>query len=321
MQCIHVGSSCFNSTAWEIQRSQWKIESRIHSPLNFFKLRHVTKDYRIVDMNATSKQWTHENVTLIWPSWEKGFGDVMGMTLLPLSKVIQDEALGNMLWAFSGIGNSNLANIVRSRLADKTCAFERPPANWTQCKFCAKYTRVCLSTLPTSTVPQPRTFFEFWMPPPSPIPSIYDNKIVLIPRHSKHRGIHWHLTKELCGEKCVIMNTSRDLMEQRTELQNACAIVYAWGGNWVQTLFSTNAHIVEVQSDIFRKHSGQWGEQPYRWNGCTRREVACSRYVTKSKCKSLSCAWKENMHLKPRDFMNFMKDRTDCVTNAHIGTR
>jgi hypothetical protein len=73
---------------------------------------------------GTPFAWGGKELTMVWPQWENGFGDVIAHTLLPLAEYAADGPIRSPL-AVSGLKYPILARLLTA-VAPHACASERP---------------------------------------------------------------------------------------------------------------------------------------------------------------------------------------------------
>ena len=119
-----------------------RVLPRIREPLMPGQLRHLEHDTSHLPLDgqggsnesrlleAASAQagvpfvWGGNTLTMVWPQWENGFGDVIAHTLLPIAEYAHAGPLASPL-AVSGLKYHILARLLRA-VAPRACAFERP---------------------------------------------------------------------------------------------------------------------------------------------------------------------------------------------------
>jgi len=96
-----------------------------HLPLD---AREGSKESRLLEaagaMAGVQFGWGGDELTMVWPQWENGFGDVIAHTLLPLAEYAHAGPLASPL-AVSGLKYPILAQLLRA-IAPRACASERP---------------------------------------------------------------------------------------------------------------------------------------------------------------------------------------------------
>jgi len=96
-----------------------------HLPLD---ARGGSKESRLLEaagaMAGVQFGWGGDELTMVWPQWENGFGDVIAHTLLPLAEYAHAGPLASPL-AVSGLKYPILAQLLRA-IAPRACASERP---------------------------------------------------------------------------------------------------------------------------------------------------------------------------------------------------
>ena len=321
IKCYDVGYSCFTYDDWFLDTQKWKIFERIiHNPLNYFRLRHVLRDARVKNVIKFNQfknldiEYVNSSIVM-WPVWENGFGDVWGTTILPMMSTFTTSRHMISKWAFSGMKNRLNADVLKHKLK-KVCAFERVPSNWESCNFCSKFTKVCISTDLNSIVQNSRNTMKNIMISYNNF-TIKEkgasNEIALIARPSIPRAIDWHSFIHTC-KNCKIVYTNTTLVNVARELKDVCAVVYVWGGQFIHTLLAPiEAQRIEVQNEVFFRKATDWAFQNFKWNDCLndKYKSSCHRYLTKSSCTSLNCAWKSNISLSD-DFFKFVNEKIIC---------
>ena len=115
---------------------------KIREPLLPNRLRHLEKDISHLPLDAREGSsesrlleaagamagvpfgWGGDDLTMVWPQWENGFGDVIAHTLLPLAEYAHAGPLASPL-AVSGLRYPILAQLLKA-IAPRACASERP---------------------------------------------------------------------------------------------------------------------------------------------------------------------------------------------------
>lgn len=110
---------------------------KIREPLLPNRLRHLEHDISHLPLDARELLeeaagamagvpfgWGGDELTMVWPQWENGFGDVIAHTLLPLAEYAHAGPLASPL-AVSGLRYPILAQLLRA-VAPQACASERP---------------------------------------------------------------------------------------------------------------------------------------------------------------------------------------------------
>ena len=85
------------------------------------------------------------NLTMIWPLWEMGFGDVIANTLLPLGELLRMRSMPPTL-ALSGLRHPPLVQLLRPAVRE-LCASERPHRHLPRCTSrCWRAVHICAPT-------------------------------------------------------------------------------------------------------------------------------------------------------------------------------
>ena len=143
----------------ELQARLDRMGSFVKDPLFSQVLRHLERD--VVWADNTSASWppyvrplSHgialntaggdDELTMVWPFWEKGYGDVIANTLLPFGELLRQGAMPRNL-ALSGMHHASLLPPLHAATAS-LCASERPnppllprcaSACWSRVRICA----------------------------------------------------------------------------------------------------------------------------------------------------------------------------------------
>ncbi|KAL1520428.1 hypothetical protein AB1Y20_022012 [Prymnesium parvum] len=121
----------------------------VRDPLNSERLRHLERNISLTPPptppERTCGELACENLTMIWPVWETGFGDVIANTLLPLGELLRLGALPSSI-AVSGLRHAPLVQQLR-HAAPRACASERPHRLLPRCvSRCYRAVHVCAPT-------------------------------------------------------------------------------------------------------------------------------------------------------------------------------
>ena len=145
--------------AAELQARLERLGSFIKDPLFSQVLRHLERD--VVWADNTSTSWPRfprgagvatsgatvvggdDELTMLWPYWEKGYGDVIANTLLPMGELLRAGAMPRHL-ALSGMRHATLLPPLHATTAT-LCASERPnPPLLPRCaSSCWPRVRIC----------------------------------------------------------------------------------------------------------------------------------------------------------------------------------
>ena len=148
----------------ELQARMERLGSFIKDPLFSQILRHLERD--VVWANSTSDSWPkfpkasgssssstmppdevppggEDELTMVWPYWEKGYGDVIANTLLPFGELLRNGAMPRHL-ALSGMRHATLLPPLKAATST-LCASERPnPPLLPRCSStCWNRVRIC----------------------------------------------------------------------------------------------------------------------------------------------------------------------------------
>ena len=132
----------------------------VKDPLNSEFLRHVENDVIWVDRSNASVHWplfpagggnassggagADDELVMVWPMWEKGYGDVIANTLLPFGEKLREGAMPRHL-ALSGMRHATLLPPFHATTSSM-CAIERdnkpllprcPSKCWKRVRICA----------------------------------------------------------------------------------------------------------------------------------------------------------------------------------------
>ncbi|KAL3894957.1 MAG: hypothetical protein SGPRY_013657, partial [Prymnesium sp.] len=132
---LHVGGL----SPSELSQMQAGCLTQIRDPLYPARLRHLERDRAceegrrrchtgiVHEANSTTMRAhmpaASGNLTMIWPHWENGYGDVVAQTLLPLGELVRRGQMPAQL-ALSGLQATPLVDQLLA-ISPRACAFER----------------------------------------------------------------------------------------------------------------------------------------------------------------------------------------------------
>jgi len=263
---------------------------RIKEPLNPTQLRHLEKD--VVSMNVTDmlqRRWGGKSLTMLWPLWENGYGDVLADTLLPLADLSRRHMITNDPIAVSGIENNNIIEQLRSFYPGRMCASERvmDGQKWERCQSaCFSEIRVChISHRDVHEAWETRAFVDTAMGWRNRLTEraawqeMSKVRVVFVsrqPHGAHHRRIMnedsllkscnaatFHDTRLVCS----LVSAGMQMGKKVNLLQTADVMVSGWGGDTIHALhLRRNAAVIEIVNELFATEGPQsWVRQHKRW--------------------------------------------------------
>lgn len=273
---------------------------KIREPVKSSVLRHLENDIVASPDRAAlfeRRVWGGENLTMFWPVWENGYGDVLADTILPLSDLHRRKILPAAPVAFSGIEPNTLIQQLQSFYPGRSCASERamPNQSWKRCES------RCYSTISVCQVSQDDVH-EAWearaaidtamgwrnvgserdawqTPRRQSLSGSAEVRIIWVARqpHGTHsrRIVNQEELVRKCNRtiaenvvfRCELLSEGLDTPSKVRILQGAQVMVTMWGGDTINALhMKRDAVAIELVNQAFSKFGPQaWVWQQKKW--------------------------------------------------------
>ena len=274
---------------------------KIREPVKSSFLRHLENDIVFFphhrDALFEGRDWGGENLTMFWPVWENGYGDVLADTVLPLSDLHRRKNLPAGPVAFSGIEADTLIQQLQSFYPGPSCASERamPNQSWKRCES------RCYSTISVCQVSQDdiheawearaaidtamgwrnvATERDAWQTPRrQSLSGSADVRILWVARrpHGTHsrRIVNLEELVRKCNRtmaervvfRCELLPGGLDTYSKVRILQGAQVMVTMWGGDTINALhMKRDAVVIELVNQAFAEFGPQaWVWQNKKW--------------------------------------------------------